>query len=426
MLKVLIVSYYWPPSGGGGVQRWVKMSKYFKEFGWDPIVFIPENPEYPIVDRSFDDEVKDIPVIKGKIWEPSRFLRKMGAGKEANLSSGFVSDKPSLGQKLAIAIRGNFFIPDARKFWIKPSVKTLSTYLDSHKVDVIISTGPPHSAHLIAFKLKEKFKLPWIADFRDPWTNIDFYKDLKLRAWADAKHRRLEKAVLNSADVVVTIGKTMGSEMKTLGAKTTEVITNGFDLQINCQKLDQQFTITHMGRLGKSRNPELLWKVLAELTQENDEFAKCCKIQLIGNVDGEIKISVIKNGVTEYVDFGNSVSNQESLNVQSRSQMLLLLINDTPNSKGILTGKFFEYISVKRPIIAIGPLDGDAAEILTKTASGQMFSYTQHKQLKKHLLGSFEKFKENRLEINSTGIEEYSRKNLAKKYTELLNTLVSE
>jgi len=423
MPKVLIISYYWPPSGGGGVQRWVKMSKYFKEFGWEPIVFIPENPEYPIIDDSFNKDVKDIPVIKGKIWEPSRLLRKLGAKKEANLNSGFVSDEHSLKQKMAIAIRGNFFIPDARKFWVTPSVKTLSQYLKANHIDAIVSTGPPHTAHMIALKLKAKFNIPWVADFRDPWTNIDFYNELHLSSWADKKHRRLENKVLKSADHVVTIGITMGEEMVELGARQVSVITNGFDVQSVSKDLDKMFTLTHIGRLGGSRNPKLLWGVLAELVAENIEFAEQCKVQLIGNVDGEVKEAVIASGLTKQVEFGKNVSNQESLAIQGRSQVLLLLINNTQNAKGILTGKFFEYISVSRPILAIGPLDGDAADILNETCSGNMFSPTQHKELKQHIMQCYEKFKTGELSVKTKGAEKYSRKNLAKEYTTLLTAV---
>lgn len=425
MRKVLIITYYWPPSGGGGVQRWAKMCKYFKDFAWEPIVFIPENPEYPIIDHSFDEDVKYVKVLKGKIIEPSRILRKFGAEKEAGLNSGFVSDKQSFTQQLAIAIRGNFFIPDARRLWISPSVKKISTWLKNNKVDAIISTGPPHSCHMIALKLKSKFNLPWISDFRDPWTNIDFYKDLHLSSFADKQHRKKEQAVLRGSDVVVGVGKTLSNELTELGAKRSVVITNGYDSLQQSQQLDQEFSLLHIGRLGKSRNPFLLWEVLHEMSQENKSFLEFCKVRLVGNVDGEVKECIKQKGLSKIVEYIDNVSNDASLKMQQKSQLLLLLINDTPNSKGILTGKFFEYLSTNRPIVAIGPKDGDAAEILNDCGAGEMFGFEDKELLKAHIELQFKKYQEGVLQLGKTNIEKYTRKNLAKEYTNLLNELVN-
>ena len=424
MKKVLIITYYWPPSGGGGVQRWVKMSKYLPDFGWEPIVFKPQNPEYPLIDHSFDEEVKSIKILECPIWEPSRFLKKIGAEKEANLSAGFVSEGKSWKQKFAIWVRSNFFIPDARKFWIKPSIKYLNEYLRENPVDAIISSGPPHSCHLIALPLKNEFNIPWIADFRDPWTNIDFYQELSLTTWADKKHHRLEEIVLKTADVVVPIGKTMGEELKDLGAKNVVVIPNGYDVKRETSKqMDAKFTLTHIGTLGKARNPMLLWKVLSEICSENLEFANDCHVQLMGSIDAAIKNSVQEFGLNSQVSYGGSVSNHIALDLQSKSQVLLLLINQSPNAKGILTGKFFEYLSVQRPILAIGPKDGDAAEMLNETQAGLLADYDQAALLKQHILAYYQLYKSGELNITTTGIEKYSRKNLTKILANLLNEL---
>ena len=184
MKKVLIITYYWPPSGGAGVQRWLKFAKYLSDFGWEPIIYTVENGEYPVLDYDLLDEVpKGITVLKTPIWEPYSIYKKFtGRKKEDKINSGFLSEKknPKLLEKLSIWIRGNLFIPDARKFWIKPSVNFLTNYLIDNPVDIVVSSGPPHSSHIIALKLKEKNKLPWLADFRDPWTNIYYYKELLL------------------------------------------------------------------------------------------------------------------------------------------------------------------------------------------------------------------------------------------------------
>ena len=234
MTKVLLISYYWPPSGGGGVQRWLKMSKYLPDQGIDLTVYTPENGEFPGYDPSLTEEVDPrIKVIKRPIWEPYQLFRKFTCNR-SNSYNALITDskKPGWKQNLAVFLRGNFFIPDARRFWIRPSVGYLETYLMQHPQDVIISTGPPHSMHLIALGLKNRFpKLKWIADFRDPWTMIDFYKDLKLTRWADAIHRSQEAKVLKSADAIVTISPSCADDLEQIAQRTIVVINNGYDEQ---------------------------------------------------------------------------------------------------------------------------------------------------------------------------------------------------
>lgn len=423
--KVLLISYYWPPSGGGGVQRWAKMSKYFSDFGWTPIVFVPENPEYPIIDESFNDDVKHIETIKGKIIEPSRILRKFGAKETAALNAGFVSKKRSLFQKLAIAIRSNLFIPDARKWWIKPSVKKLDLWFEKNKVDAIISSGPPHSAHMIALELKKKHNIPWIADFRDPWTNIDFYKEIYLSSWGDKKHQKMERAVLESADKVVCIGPTMATEMSELGAQSTTYITNGFDKKVPPQKLDETFTVLHIGRLGQARNPDALWKVLSNFKKEKHPICEDINVKLVGNVDGQVMESVASNGISELVTLGEAVPNEESLLLQAKSQCLLLLINDAPNATGILPGKLFEYMSTGRPIICLGPQKGDVVEVFKDAQLGDVIPFSDEVKLKNTLIEFHDRFRKGALTGEGGNIEKYSRKNLAEKYCETLNGLLT-
>ena len=209
MKKVLIITYYWPPSGGAGVQRWLKFVKYLRGFGWEPIVYTPENPEAPATDESL---LKDIPdnltVLRTRIWEPySLYKNFIGQKKGETINAGFLSEKkkPGIAEKISVWIRGNWFIPDARKFWIKPSIIFLSQYLKNNPVHAVVSTGPPHSMHLIALGLKKQLHLPWLADFRDPWTNIDFYDKLMLTKFSNEKHKRMELEVLKNADKVVVV-----------------------------------------------------------------------------------------------------------------------------------------------------------------------------------------------------------------------------
>ncbi|MDQ3016734.1 MAG: glycosyltransferase, partial [Bacteroidota bacterium] len=274
MKKFLLITYYWPPAGGAGVMRWAKMSKYIAQAGWQPVIYTPSNGEVPVVDPSLVNEIPDdIEVVQTPIWEPYHLYKAfLGRNKKERLYSGFINEKKkaSVAQKLSVFIRGNFFIPDARMFWIKPSIRFLKTYLKEHQVDAIVSTGPPHSMHLIAEKIHAMTGIPWIADFRDPWTNIDFYQDLQLTSFADATHKRLERKVLMNATKVVTVTWRSRDEFKELcGRDDIVVIPNGFDdadfhIDPN-NKLDDEFSIVHIGSMNKDRNPIGLWAALKEL-----------------------------------------------------------------------------------------------------------------------------------------------------------------
>ena len=424
--KVLIITYYWPPSGGAGVQRWLKFVKYLREFGWEPIVYTPENGEMPSLDESL---MKDLPhgieILKTPIWEPYDTYKKLtGKKKEEKINSGFLSEnaKTKRTEKIAVWIRGNFFIPDARKFWIKPSVKYLKSYLKDNPVDAIVSTGPPHSMHLIAKELKRIFQIKWVADFRDPWTNIDFYKDLMLSNAADKKHKRLEKEVIQEADVVLSVGATMGKELTELGAKRSEVITNGYDIEENVEPvvLDNKFSIAHIGTMTKSRNPTILWEILSSLAEENEKFKNRLEIKLVGKVDITVMDSIEKFNLSSYVRKIKYLPHNEVVLEQRKSHLLLLVINDTPNAKGILTGKFFEYMSSGRPTLCIGPNDGDVAEIMRETEAGSVFESKDGEALKQYILKSFEgnsAFKTNSF------VEKYSRKLLTKKLVSILDSI---
>lgn len=432
MKKVLIITYYWPPSGGAGVQRWLKFSKYLREFGWEPIIFTVENGEFPEQDQSL---VKDIPsnieVIQQPIWEPY-LIYKFFTGKKRKdkIHAGFLTEKknPGILQNLAVWVRGNFFIPDARMFWIKPSIKKLVSYLKSNPVDVIVSTGPPHSCHMIALALRKKLTIPWIADFRDPWTNIDFYKDLKLSSWADAKHHRLEKEVVTKADAVVTIGKTMQEEFSSAFNRNIHCITNGFDQDdvLNAaQTLDKKFSIAHVGTMVKTRNPVELWKALNEIVTEIPDFKNDLEIKLVGKADLEASQALEKYQLTSFVNRIDYLTHDEVIMVQQQSQVLLLVVNNTPNAKGVITGKIFEYLLAKRPILCIGPVDGDAAEIITKTQAGQIAGFSDVNKIKKIVLDYYRDYKQQTLISRSQDIEQFSRKNLTLQLSLLLNSIKS-
>ncbi|NOR28325.1 MAG: glycosyltransferase [Lutibacter sp.] len=423
MKKALIITYYWPPAGGSGVQRWLKFVKYFRDFGIEPIIYTLENPNYPINDKSLLNDIPEgVETLKQPIWEPNNLFSVFG--KKKTESAGFLNPNPSIFGKLMQYIRANYFIPDARKFWVKPSVNYLKKYLQKNKVDVVITTGPPHSMHLIGLNLKKQLNIKWIADFRDPWTEIDYFHQLPLTKKAIEKHHSLEKKVLKNADTVLVVGNTMNEKYRKFN-KNTITITNGFDGKLNevVKKLDSKFTLTHIGLMNADRNPDMLWEVLSEIIKENSAFKTDFSLKLIGKVDNSILNEISKNNLTENVELINYVSHKEVVEFQKKSQVLLLIVNNVPSAKGIITGKIFEYLMAKRPILAIAPKNGDLAEIISKTNSGFVVNFNDRIQLKKTIVDLYSKFKENNLVVNSKNIEQYHRRKLTKKVSEIINTI---
>ena len=436
MNRVLIITYYWPPSGGSGVQRWLKMSKYLPENGWQPVIYTTENAEYPIIDPSLEKDVApEVEVIRRPIFEPYTFYKRfLGIKKEETVKMGFIEEKEKKEgwkTRLSLWIRGNLFIPDARCWWVKPSVKYLKNYLAAHPVDAIISTGPPHSMHLIAMKLKEATGLPWIADFRDPWTEIDYYNDLHLSRWADRKHHRLEREVLTKADKVVTVAPDGARRLGKLGNRNVRVVYNGFDRDDDAQKpvnLPDKFTITYLGVLSKIQNPENLWRVLGELVKEDEGFNKDLKINLIGQIDNSVSQSIEEQGLSQHVSYSPYIPHDQVSAAHRGSTVLLLLLmpDSEPRAKGLLTGKLFEYLASGRPILCIGPEDGDAANILKETQAGQTVGFEDKERMKEVVKGLYMDYLEDKLLDNTnTKIEQYSRRALTRQYATILNHIES-
>lgn len=428
MKKVLIISYYWPPSGGAGVQRWLKFAKYLPEFGWEPHVYTPSNPEAPAIDNSLLQEVpKEVIVVKREIFEPYSFYKKF-TGNKGNVNAGFLSEnedsRKKLTEKLSIWIRGNFFIPDARVMWVRPSVKFLLKYIQENKIEVVVSTGPPHSMHLIAQKLKRKTNVKWIADFRDPWTNIDFYKDLMLSKRADIKHHKLEKEVLQEADVVITIGETMARELETVRGKNVNVITNGYDEtdfeNVKIEAENNFFKITHIGSINADRNHDIFWKALSEICDENIDFAAKFKLIFVGKLDYQVHKSIKKYGFGDKTEIINYLPHNEITDYLFNANCLYLPLNNTPNAKGVLSGKFFEYLATNLPILALGHPNGDAAKIIVETKAGFMLDFNDLQGFKNALIKIYNSENENNnVEISSR--IKFSRKELTKELVKLLD-----
>lgn len=435
--KILIISYYWPPAGGPGVQRWLKFVKYLPDFGWEPTVFIPENPSYPIVDETLQKDVpKNLKMIKTKIWEPYQLAEKFGKDNKKFKAGQFdVGENQSWKAKLSIFVRGNFFIPDARVFWVKPSEEFLEKYLKVNHYDVLVTTGPPHSLHLIGLNLKKKLPdLKWIADFRDPWTEISYYKHLKLTKIADKKHRKLESEVFKNADITLATSYTDAENFRKKGANAF-CITNGFDVDAsttlsmteeNSKTLPlsnstTKFTLSYIGVLEQLRNPDILWETLNDLVQENADFKNDFQLKFVGKLDDKILQKIeslpLKNNLT------NLGYQTHDVALKHMQDSTVLLITNFPqeSSKGIIPGKIFEYLATGKTILSFGPKDADVEKILNETKAGKHFGYDEKENLKKFILESYENWKSGTLNQNAENIEQFSRKNLTQKLVDLMN-----
>ncbi|HSP40008.1 MAG TPA: glycosyltransferase family 4 protein [Gillisia sp.] len=427
MKKVLIITYYWPPAGGPGVQRWLKFVEYLRDFDIEPVVYKPSNPDYPLQDASLMAEIPTgITVLEQKIFEPYFLARFFSKKNTSSISSGIIpaEGKQSFFQKMLLYIRGNFFIPDARRSWVKPSVKFLSKYIQENKIDTIITTGPPHSVHLIGLNLSNGSGIKWVADFRDPWTQIGYHKKLKLTDSSELKHKELEQIVLDSATHIITTSFTTKDEFEKLTKTPITVITNGYD-EVNPGTIepDKSFSIAHIGSLLSGRDPKNLWEVLGELSRENPSFKQDLKLELVGAVSGEVLASIKKEGLGDNLEVKGYVSHQEAINIQKSSQVLLLIEINSPDTRGIIPGKLFEYMAAKRPILALGPEKWDVERILNETGSGNYFNYSEREGLRHRILAYYELYLKKSLYSESRNIEKYTRRNLTGKLSQLIKQL---
>jgi len=426
--KVLIIAYYWPPAGGPGVQRWLKFVKYLPDFGIEPLVFVPDQPTYPIIDDALLNEVpNDLHLIRFPIKEPYALAAWFSQKKTKSISSGLIPTKrkQTLLDKWFLWIRGNCFIPDARVSWVKPSVAYLEKYLKEHPVDIIITTGPPHSLHLIGLGLKESLQLPWLADFRDPWTTIGYHKELKLTPSSQQKHKDLEKKVLQTADTILVTSPTTAKEFSVITSKPIQVITNGFDDHPTVKvSPDTDFTLAHIGSLLSDRNPRVLWKALLELRKEHPDFRAKMRLKLVGKVSQEIMDTLAEFKLIDAVSSMGYLTHEQAMAEQRKSQVLLLIEINQEETRCILPGKLFEYMASGRPILALGPEGSDIEPILKTTNTGKFFSYDSVDAVKAHILGLFQAFEQGYLTTHPIGVQPYHRKSLTQKLAEVLQGMV--
>ena len=423
--KVLIISYYWPPAGGPGVQRWMKFVKYLPEYNIKPILYIPENPNYPIYDYSLNDEVSEkLEIIKNPITEISNIISN---SKSLNLiRSGNIPNpkEQSLFQRLLFFIRGNLFIPDMKILWKNKSIDFIENYLSKTKIDVVITTGPPHSLHLIGYELKKRLNIKWISDFRDPWVNLNYLNRFHLLPSVKRRHKKLrDKVLINSNSVIVTSEK-LKKLYKEIAPNIFK-ITNGYDYEYSTVNIDSKFSISHIGSLYPERNPKYLWDIIDEICINNEEFRSNLQINFIGNTSEKIIKYLSNKTFKSCVKFFDYVDYKRAIEFMCSSQILLMVeVNDNDSSYSI-PGKLFDYLNSKRPIIAIGPDRSEVNQILYDTNAGKFFNYNESINLKLHIENLYNQYEMGSISYDAKNISIYRRKNLTEELSKIINKVSS-
>ena len=430
--RVLIISYYWPPSGGIAVLRCLKFAKYLRQYGWEPVIFTARDAHYPTIDHSNDHDLPaGLEVIRQPITEPYAWYKRfLGKPADENVNNVFYTDERDGGWKhrLAIWIRSNFFIPDARALWIRGSVRRLHQYLRKHPVDAILSDGPPHSNTRIATRISQKTGLPWLADFQDPWTQVDYYQMLNLTRWGRRRHGRMEQEAFGQASLTTIVSPSWKRDLEEIGARNVRVLYWGYDPDDFSglrRQPHRKFTLTHLGIMGHDRNPEALFAALRQLKQELSGFAADFELRLFGQVDHRVRQSIEAYGLLEQTNFAGSVSRAEALQQTLDSHVLLLLLNQQDNAHGRIPGKLFEYLAVRRPIMNFGPVDSDVADILERTESGPTFAYDTAPALPARYLSElYRRFREGvEMGLENDSISEYSHPLLVAKLAAWLDEI---
>lgn len=416
MKRLLIITYYWPPTGGSGVQRWVKFSKYLPQFGWQPVIYTPENPERLAYDESLLGDIPDCAeIIKTHICEPYEMYRRMTGSRPGAEVNPLNAQKKSLKKRISLWLRGNLFIPDPRVSWVGPSVRFLSRYLREHPVDAVVTTGPPQSMHLIGRGLKRRLGVKWIADFRDPWTEMFYYKHLSLSRCSDRRHHRLEQSVLDEADRVIAVSPRVRDDFASVTSTAVSLITNGFDeddfSEVQPVLHPDKFTLVHTGLFASDGNPLNLWDVLAEMCRRDPGFRGRLQIRLAGKTDPEITAAIQSRGLGGNLVNLGYLPHEKTVQEQKSADILLLPLRQEPEYSKVLPGKIFEYLASGRPVLGIGQVDSAAADILKDSGAGEMFSWTDKDALMDFILSPH---------CSPHGAERYSRRTLTAQLVELL------
>ena len=400
---IALVVYYWPPSGGSGVQRWLFFANHFAKNGVKVTVFTPANPRVAETDNALVNIIdKNIDVVYVNGWEPLQNSKKT-IGENIGRAKSFKS-------KLMRFVRANLFIPDARVFWAKAASKSVLKKHSKTPFDVLITSGPPHSMHLVGLKIKSKYDVHWIADFRDPWVGFFQNKSLPMAKGAKCKHKQLQERVLKTADRIVVTAPSLAKVFEK-HAKAVSVLTNGFERILT--KTSNHNALVYAGSLKAQQNPKLLWESISELTQENDDFASQFSLEMYGKVAESVKEEVHRLGIDNCVKF---LGYQSKVQLDTRlpnAKALLLLGIDMPDTHNIIHGKLFEYMAANRPVLGIGPKPSDMESLFPAHQLGVYCSFKEKEKIKSTLLHWFTGTD---TPFQSKEIESYQREAIAQKY----------
>lgn len=417
MNKVLIISYYWPPKISPGVFRWYYFSKYLPNYGYKPIVFTPLTSKVNNSRNQFDN---NIDLIKRKIFDPSDILSSLF---KTNINKGILSSSNSILNNFLSWIRINFFIPDSRIFWVKPSVNYLKKYIENNNIKTIITTGPPHSIHLIGLKIKDILNINWIADFRDPWSSWDILQDMKPNNKVINKHKELEKKILKNANKVIVTNPNLYSEfLNIIDANKLELLTNGTLLfKSKKQYGSKKFKISYLGLLNKFRFPKVFFNVLKELIIKNDEIDKDIEIFISGTIDKSIYNYLINDSILKTkLNYVQNVEYENTFHHFNSSSLLLLLLNK--KSINTTPTKVFDYATSGTPVLTLGEKKDKNMDLLLRELSlEKIVSYSDKISIEKTILRSYKNFKLNIKNKPSDNIKKYDRKYLAEKLSKILD-----
>ncbi len=421
--KILIITYYWPPSGGSSVQRWLKMLKYFPEMKIEPLVITvdPSLASYPLIDKTLENEIHpDIKVFKTKTKEFYNIYKKISGKKEIPYG-GFVNEeKIDFRQIISRIIRSHFFIPDPRRGWNRFAFKKAVALIKKHHIQTIITASPPHSSQLIGLNLKKRYNLHWIADLQDPWTDIYYYNQLYHSIISASIDACYERKVLTEADYIITVSESIkeifSSKSDKINPGKIYVIPNGYDeedFKTMPEINNDSFVITYTGTMNDDYYP-----IDSFLKATEKIAARKYKINLrfVGKLSPNIKQKIVNTrGIKfEFVDY---VPHEESLKYLMQTNALLLIIPDIHQNEGILTGKLFEYLGSGKTIIGIGPSHGDAAKIINECNSGKMFDYSNFNGIEQYMEEIINK---KRSDPDWEKIRKYSRKSQALEIARLI------
>ncbi len=432
MRNVLFISYYFPPSGGPGVQRSLKFVKYLEEFGWRPTVLTvrPEQASYPDLDPDLMDELPvSLRVERTSAWDPyALYAHLLGRSKDDTISVGFLGEaETNLRQRIARWVRANLFLPDARVGWVPFAAARAHALLEHGAFDAVLTTGPPHSTHLVGLVVRLLHERPWLVDLRDPWTGIDYYADLPMTAPARAVDAWLEGLVLRHATAGTVVSESMGRNVRARVPLPLKVIENGFDPSdfehVDATPAPDRFVIGHVGNLNQARNPEALWKALAEIRPQ--QTMPELRLELTGNVEPAVLDAASAYGLEPLIDTFPYVPHQAAVERMHRATVLLLAINRVEGAEGIATGKLYEYVASGRPVIGIGPPAGDAARVLGETDAGRMFGFDDVAGVHAYLRASYDVWKAGSglKGAQADRVARYSRREQTRRLAEMLSGL---